>query len=138
MKKTKEPQWIGHILDVFLKNIEWTSLKTPTHLTFTYRATLRDGVWEVILSPWLHEIYGGKFDGALKLPTYEVNILAVAKNFEEVSYIGFDTHRLEASIEGVICGSKATVLFRRLAPKNQIRRKINTFTGEVTKIIEDA
>jgi hypothetical protein len=136
MKAIKnQPKWVDHILDVFLENIEWTSLKTPTDQTFTYKAQNIDGIWELVISPWMHEIYGGKDDGALRLPTYEVNVLALVNELDAVTYIGFDSDRLEATVEGKICGTRVVIILRRLAPKSRVRKKINTFTGEVTKII---
>jgi len=133
--REKQPNWVQRILEVFLQSVEWTSLKTPVHQTFTYRCQNIDGTWEVVVSPWMHEMYGGRYDGALRLPTYEMNLLAIADEFDNVSYIGFDSDRLEATIEGKIDNSWATVIFRREAPKSKARKKINTYTGEVTKIV---
>jgi hypothetical protein len=130
-----QPQWLENLLEVFLHAIEWTSIKTPTHQTFTFRSQHVDETWEITISPFLHEIYGGKHDGALRLPTYELNMLTVANEFDKLTYIGFDTDRTEASIEGEINGESVTLIFRRLAPKSKTRKKINTFTGEVTKIV---
>lgn len=134
--KTK-PSWIERILKVFLQSIEWTSLKTPAAQTFSYRCSYVNDTWEVTISPWLHEIYGGKYDGALRLPAYEVNLLAMADEFDKVSYIGFDTDRHEATIEGRIGESLAVLTFRKLPPNGKIHKKINTYTGEVTKIVKE-
>ncbi len=136
--RENEPNWIERVLNVFLQSVEWTSLKTPVDQTFTYRCQYIEDTWEVVISPWMHEIYGGRYDGALRLPAYEMNLLSVADEFDSVSYIGFDTDRLEASIEGKIDNSWATIIFRKLAPrKSRVKKKINTFTGEVTKIVEE-
>ncbi len=136
--KKNEPNWIDRILEIFLQSVEWTSIKAPVNQTFTYRCQQIDGAWEVVVSPWMHEIYGGKYDGALRLPAYEMNLMMIADEFDTVRYIGFDTDRMEASIEGTVEQSWVTFIFRRLAPKSKVRKKFNTFTGEVTKITEKA
>lgn len=133
-----QPKWLSRILEIFLESVEWTSIKSPTHHTFTYRCQFNhdESVWELAISPWLHEIYGGKHDGAIRLPSYEMNVLSVADEFDTVKHIGFDTNRLEASIEGKIEDAWIHLIFRRLPPENSnVRKKLNTYTGEVTKIV---
>lgn len=131
--KTK-PNWIDRILETFLESIEWTNIGTPINHTFSYRCSNDNNYWEITFSPWVHEIYGGKHDGALKVPFYEINLLTVADEFDKVSYIGFDTDRFEATIEGKIEDSLATLIFRKLPPTTKFHKKVNTYTGEVTKI----
>jgi hypothetical protein len=136
--KKNEPKWVSRILEVFLQSIEWTSIKSPVHQTFTYRCQNIDGTWEIVVSPWMHEIYGGRYDGALKLPSYEMNLLAVADEFDSINYIGFDTDRLEVTIEGKIDDSWVNFVFRKNAPqRSKFRKKLNVFTGEVTKITSE-
>jgi hypothetical protein len=133
-----QPKWLCRLLEVFMESVEWTSVKSPTHQVFTYRCQYNhsEQVWELIISPWLHEIYGGKNDGAIRLPTYEMNVLAVADEFDSVKHIGFDTARLESSIEGKIDDTWVHLIFSRKAPENSnVRKKINIYTGEVTKIV---
>lgn len=134
----KQPKWLSRLLEVFLEAVEWTSVKSPTHHVFTYRCRFNhsEGVWELVVSPWLHEIYGGRHDGAVRLPTYELNLLSVADEFDTVKYIGFDTDRLESTIEGKIEDNWVHLIFSRRAPQDSnVRKKINTYTGEVTKIV---
>lgn len=135
--RENEPLWVERLLQAFLRSVEWTSLKTPTHQTFTYKCQNIDGTWEISVSPWLHEIYGGKHDGAIKLPLYEMNLLEIMKEFNKVEFVGFDTDRLEATIDGEINMSWVSFRFRRLPPiPTNIRKKINIYTGEVTKILK--
>lgn len=130
----EEPIWVERILEVFLQSVEWTSLKTPINQTFTYKCQNIDGVWEITMSPWLHEIYGGKCDGAIRLPHYEMNLITLTNEFDKVDYIGFDTDRMQVTIEGKIEDSWVSLILRRSPPRSKTRKKINTFTGEITKI----
>ena len=131
------PNWLQTLLNAFLKSIKWTSLQTPIDQTFAYRCQEHDDRWRVIVSPWLHEIYGGRNDGSTKIPAYEVNVLPITNQFDKIHYLGFDADRLEARIEGEIDNDWVTFVLRRLPPKgSRIRKQINTFTGEVTKIIK--
>ena len=133
---TKQPKWLTKLLEVFVSSVEWTNISSPVHQIFTYRCRFNhgDNVWEVTVSPWLHEFYGGKDDGAVQLPTYEVNLLSIADEFDEVNHIGFDTNRLETSIRGKIEKSAVSLSICQQPPSINVLKKVNAFTGEVTNI----
>lgn len=132
--KQQQPQWLNTLLDLFIKSVEWASIQAPVHQIFTYRARCSDNIWEIVISPFLHEIYGGKEDGDVKSPMYEVDILPLADEFDSLIYIGFDSDRGEVSIEGLIDQSQVTLILCQTPRNSKVRKKINTFTGEITRI----
>jgi hypothetical protein len=131
----EKPCWINRILNTFLNSIEWTNVRSSLEKTFSYKCKKIDGIWEIVFSPWLQEIFGGKNDGLIKVPSYEINLLNIAEEFDTVNYIGFDTDTSETIIQGEIEQSPAIFTFRK-SPPNVIksRKKYNTYTGEITTI----
>lgn len=128
-----KPNWIKRILKIALKSVQWTTLKSPINKTFGYRCFTKNGSWTILFFPWLHEIYGGKYDGGVKLPLYEVNLLDMADEFDKINYIGFDTEKSDTLIKGEIENNKLSIIFSKTPPNKNICKKINAYTGEVTK-----
>ena len=131
----KEPAFINRLFSVFLKSVEWISVKAPPQDVFAYRCRTIDGAWEIAVSPWVQEFYGGKKDGGCYLPTYGMNLMMLADEFDTIKYIGFDSSKLESHIEGTIDNDFVNLIFRRQpVGASKPKRKLNVFTGEVSRI----
>lgn len=130
----KKPAWINTLLKVFIKSVSWISLKTKIPQTFTYKCANSDGLWEIQIFPWLHEIYGGKYDGDLHIPSFEIDLLPIVKEFKKIYSINFNTDSFETYIEGEIKDCYVNLIICSYPPDSKTYKKLNTFTGEVTKI----
>ena len=131
----EKPWWLQKIIDAFIDSIEWRDIKTPIQETFTYKCQKTYEAWEITFSPWIHEIYGGKNDGMIKTPKYEINLLNLSNQLEIVTYINFNTKKSSSRIEGIMGNDIVVIDICKNPPENsKTRKKINIFTGEITKV----
>jgi hypothetical protein len=128
------PNRLHQIVIETIQAIQWNSLNCDPINVFhyRYRKNKDDDSWETVIHPAIHEVVGGKNDGALVYPKFDISILDISKKFDQILDITFDNSQIY--IDGIIDNFIFTLeIMDRPPRKAKVTKNFNWHTKEVVK-----
>lgn len=131
----KLPDRLYRIVTDTINSINWNSLDCDAATSFHYRYNKDQyGTWTVIIHPAIHEIIGGKDDGALIYPKFNLSVHDILKHFDEVFDLILTSRESKFCIDGIVGDMLFSLEIMEKPPlKAKVTKNYNIYTKEVVK-----
>lgn len=129
------PDRLYKIVTDTINSINWNSLGCDAATAFHYRyQKCQYGGWTVVIHPAVHEVIGGKDDGALIYPKFNISILDIMKHFDEVTDLVLTSRESKFCIDGIVGDMLFSLEILEKPPvRSKVSKNYNIYTKEVVR-----
>lgn len=129
------PDRLYKIVTDTINSIKWNSLGCDAAAAFHYRYHQNEyGAWTVVIHPAVHEVIGGKDDGALIYPKFNLSIFDITKLFDEVFDLILTSKESKFCIDGIVDNLLFSLEIMEKPPvRYKVTKNYNVYTKEVAK-----
>jgi hypothetical protein len=131
----KLPDRLYRIVTDTINSIAWNSLGCDAATAFHYRYHKNQyGAWTVVIHPAVHEVIGGKDDGALIYPKFNLSIHDIIRRFDDVTDIVLSSKESKLFVDGIVGEHLFSLEIMEKPPaRAKVSKNFNWYTKEVVK-----
>jgi hypothetical protein len=129
------PDRLYKIVTDTINSIRWNSLGCEAASSFHYRYHKNEyGSWTVVIHPAVHEVIGGKNDGTLIYPKFNISVFDITKLFDEVFDLILTSKEAKFCIDGIVGNMLFSLEIMEKPPaRYKVTKNYNAYTKEVAK-----
>jgi hypothetical protein len=131
----KLPERLRKIVTETIQSIDWNSFQTEPHNVFHYRYHKDgEGNWTLVIHPAVHEVIGGREDGALIFPKFHLSLFDATRGFDEIIDFGVNSREDFVWIDGMVGENLCSLEVHCRPPsKAKVMKNYHWYTGVVQK-----